>query len=225
MEQLKLKCSLKLCICNNDLYHHNLYHFCYNRMERSQNLMYQICVTGLNMIGIQRHNFTVNVAAFSPENRGKKGCFSLTFFCPLQRTQWTGWVSGGYDTQNRNFAIKQKEMSLFWHQIFVLYLWNFTSGAPFLGSNRWIATEMCDLIVQKSEDLHEACWNLMVSCNSDIGLMLLFLQVVQSRAPHQNLKIPQEDLQVTLSSVAAEVCCLTRTSDSRCTWYKLQTAF
>lgn len=72
--------QLKLCICNNDLYHHNLYHFCYNRMERSQNLMYQICVTGLNMIGIQRHNFTVNVAAFSPENRGKKGCFSLTFF-------------------------------------------------------------------------------------------------------------------------------------------------
>lgn len=160
--------------------------------------------------------------------------FQFNFFCPLQRTQWTGWVSGGYDTQNRNFAIKQKEMSLFWHQIFVLYLWNFTSGAPFLGSNRWIATEMCDLIVQISEDLHETFKKekkMMVSCNSDIGLMLMFplkenyLQVVQSWAPHQNLKIPQEDLQVTLSSVTAEVCCLTRTSDSRCTWYKLQTAF
>lgn len=130
--------------------------------------------------------------------------FQFNFFCPLQRTQWTGWVSGGYDTQNRNFAIKQKEMSLFWHQIFVLYLWNFTSGAPFLGSNRWIATEMCDLIVQRSEDLHKTFKKREKDDGfSDIGLVLMFplkenyLQVVQSWAPHQNHQ---------LSSVAAEVC-------------------
>lgn len=107
---------------------------------------------------------------FSREPR-KKRMFQFNFFCPLQRTQWTGWVSGGYDTQNQNFAIKQKEMSLFWHQIFVLYLWNFTSGAAFLGSNRWIATEMCDLIVQISEDLHETFKKekkMMVSLTLDL---------------------------------------------------------
>lgn len=74
---------------------------------------------------------------------------------------------------------------------------------------------MCDLIVQISEDLHKPSKEkkMMDSCDSDMRLILKFplkenyLQVVQNWAPHQNLKMPQEDLQVTLSSVAAEVCC------------------
>lgn len=128
--------------------------------------------------------------------------FQFNFFCPLQRTQWTGWVSGGYDTQNRNFAIKQKEMSLFWHQIFVLYLWNFTSGAPFLGSNRWIATEMCDLIVQISEDLHETFKKekkMMVSLTLD--LCSCFFRWSRAERPTRTTSF-----QVSLLTCVIQVC-------------------
>lgn len=197
-------------------------------MERSQKLMYQICVTGLKRIGIQRHDFTVNVAAFSPEKQGKKGCFSLTFF-----------LSTAEDTMNR--------MSLrrIWHT--KPKFCNQTEGNVFV-----LTSNICTIFVKfyirctytfsrkQQVNCHWNVWpycafkkekKMMVSSDSDIGLMLMFplkenyLQAVQSWAPHQNLKIPQEDLQVTLSSVAAEVHCLTRMSDSRCTWYKLQTAF